>query len=140
MKTRDQLQTVEVAYAEICQGEDPWVALGNFMNDWFDHAKDQRDRLVAESLMQPDAPNAHTRRWAAFCAASVDWLCQQYSVPCPVWVHDPSYCLLQPWFYYPQARLHERLMQQTPEPFKRRNIYCGNRMFLNKYELAEQMR
>ncbi len=138
MKTRDQLQTMAVTYAEICQGEDPWIALGNFMNDWFDHAKDQRERLVTEPLVLPGVPSAHTRRWAAFCAASVEWLCQQYNVPCPAWVHDPRYRLPAPWFYYPQAKLRERLLQQTPEPFKRRNIYCGDRMFWNKYEFAER--
>ncbi len=140
MKTRDQLQTMAAAYTEICQGEDPWIALGNFMNDWFDHAKDRRERLVTEPLVQPVALSIRTRRWAAFCAASVEWLCQQYGVPCPAWVQNPAYCLPTPWWYYPQAKLRERLMQQTPEPFKRRNIYCGDRMFLNKYELAEQTR
>jgi hypothetical protein len=30
------------------------------------------------------------------------------------------------------------LKQDTPEPFTRRNIYCGNRMFNNKWEVAEQ--
>jgi len=140
MKTRDQLQTMAVAYAEICQGEDPWIALGNFMNDWFDYAKDRRESLVSEPLVQPGASSTYTRRWAAFCAASVEWLCQQYGVPRPTWVHDTAYFLPAPWFYYPQAKLRERLIQQTPEPFKQRNIFCGNRVFLNKYELAEQFR
>jgi hypothetical protein len=31
-------------------------------------------------------------------------------------------------------------MQKTPEPFTKRNIYCGNRMFANKYEIAEKYR
>lgn len=33
MKPVDQLQTMTLTYQEICQGEEPWVALGNFMND-----------------------------------------------------------------------------------------------------------
>jgi hypothetical protein len=138
MKTYDHLQTMAVAYAEICQGEDPWIALGNFMNDWFDHAKDRRESLVADPLVVSGVLTGDRRRWAAFCAASVEWLCQQYGVPCPAWVHNSAYFLPAPWFYFPQAKLRERLIQQTPEPFKRRNIFCGNRMFLNKYELAEQ--
>ncbi|HAT46190.1 MAG TPA: hypothetical protein DCS90_13900 [Ktedonobacter sp.] len=67
-------------YQDICQEEQPWVALGNFMNDWF------------------DAPLAHK----------------------------------------PEVRTY--LIERTPEPFTRRNIYCGNRMFANTYELAEQYR
>ncbi|MEO6888481.1 MAG: hypothetical protein ABI456_04875 [Ktedonobacteraceae bacterium] len=86
MKTCEHLQTMAVTYAELCQGEDPWIALGNFMNDWFDYATS------------------------------------------PLLEEDPIR----------QKNLHERLVKQTPEPFTRRNIYCGNRMFANKYELAEQ--
>lgn len=71
MKPIHQLQTMACAYQEICQGEEPWVALGNFMN----------------------------------------------------------YCLSEPWFdalmvHKPEVR--EWLIQDTPEPFTRRNIYCGN--------------
>jgi hypothetical protein len=61
-----------------------------------------------------------------------------------LWVFDPLYTELpQPWFDAPMAQKPEVrafLVEQTPEPFTRRNIYCGNRMFANKYELAEQHR
>lgn len=141
MKPIDHLQTMALTYQEICQGEQPWVALGNFMNDWFDYAKGLRTQLVANPLSLPELPDNETLRWAVFCAASVEYLCERYSVPCPPWVHNPTYSLPKPWFdspgaYKPQVR--SRLIQQTPEPFTRRNIYCGNRMFANKYELAEQ--
>jgi hypothetical protein len=137
MKTRDHLHTMASAYTEICRGEDPWIALGDFMNDWFDYAKDRRERLVADPLVVPDVLSDDKQHWAVFCAASIEWLCQQYGVACPAWVFAPVYYLSDPWFYYPQAKLRERLIQQTPEPFTRRNIYCGNRMFLNKYELTQ---
>ncbi len=45
MKTCEHLQTMAVTYAELCQGEDPWIALGNFMNDWFDYARDRREQF-----------------------------------------------------------------------------------------------
>src|SRR5438128_6836500 len=143
MKSCDHLQTMAVTYQEICQGEAPWVALGNFMNDWFDYAKDRREQLVVEPISLPESPSNHAHRWAAFCAASVEWLCERYGVSCPSWVHNPAYYLPEPWFdspgaYKPQVRT--RLISQTPEPFSRRNIFCGNRMFANKYELAEQFR
>lgn len=146
MKTRDQLQTMAVAYMEICQGESPWIALGNFMNDWFDYAEDRREQLVRDPLTLPEPLSSDLERWAAFCAASVEWLCQRAAIACPAWVFSSSYTLSEPWFYYPltrsqdpeqQKELRERLIRETPEPFTRRNIYCGNRMFKNKYELAE---
>jgi len=143
MKSGDQLQTMALTYHEICQGEQPWVALGNFMNDWFDYAKDRRAELVATPISLPESLNQETFRWAVFCAASVEYLCECYRVPCPSWVHSPTYCLPEPWFDAPMAhkpQVREYLVQQTPEPFTRRNIYCGNRMFANKYEFAEQYR
>jgi hypothetical protein len=143
MKTCDQLQTMALTYAEICQGETPWVALGNFMNDWFDDAKDRREQLVAEPIMLPSQPDREMIRWAAFCAASVEWLCERYSVPCPSWVSDPAYTLAQPWFDDPNADrpyVREWLLHDTPEPFRRRNVYCGDRLFENKYEFAEAVR
>lgn len=141
MKSRDHLQTIAVTYQKICQGEAPWVALGNFLNDWFDYAKDKRAQLVTDPIVFSSSPSMENKRWAAFCAASVEWLCSRYGVPCPSWVHDPAYTLPDPWFDSPGAhkpQVRARLIEQTPEPFKTRNIYCGNRMFLNKYELAEQ--
>lgn len=141
MKTCDQLQTMAVAYAEICQGEEPWIALGNFMHDWFDYAKDRRFELVANPISVPIKPNDDMLRWAAFCAASVEWLCEKYGVICPAWVQNSCYSLAQPWFDSPGAHkphVRARLIEQTPEPFARRNIYCGNRMFRNKYEFAEE--
>jgi len=129
-----------LTFQAICQGERPWVALGNFMNEWFDYARKQRAQLVADPLALPETPDLHTLRWAAFCAASVEWLCTQYGVPCPTWVQNDAYSLPDPWFDSPGAdirRVRERLRQQTPEPFTRRNIFCGNRVFANKYEFAE---
>src|SRR6266852_1607266 len=143
MKPVDQLQSMTLTYQEICQGEEPWVALGNFLNDWFDYAKDRRAELVADPIVLPLLPGSEQLRWASFCAASVEYLCEHYIVPCPSWVHHPAYCLPDPWFdalnpQKPQVR--ERLLRRTPQPFVKRNIYCGDRMFANKWELAEQYR
>jgi hypothetical protein len=143
MKTCDQLQTMALTYAEICQGETPWVALGNFMNDWFDDAKDRREQLVVEPIVLPPQPTKEMLRWAAFCAASVEWLCERYSVPSPGWVSDPAYTLVEPWFDDPcadQPEVREWLLHDSPEPFRRRNVYCGDRLFENKYEFVEQVR
>ncbi|MBV9020390.1 MAG: hypothetical protein JOZ71_06710 [Ktedonobacteraceae bacterium] len=143
MKPRDHLQTMALTYQEICQGEQPWVALGNFMNDWFCYKKDRRTELVATPLSLPETLSDETFRWAVFCAASVEYLCERYEVPCPSWVHNPAYHLPEPWFDSPMAHkpeVREWLIETTPEPFTKCNIYCGNRMFANKYELAEQYR
>lgn len=131
-----------LTYQEICQGEQPWVALGNFMNDWFDYARDRRVELIVASLAPPEHPSEELLRWAVFCAASAEYLCARSDIPCPVWINDPRYALLaESWFDAPMAHkpsVRAFLLEQTPEPFARRNIYCGNRVFANKYEFAEQ--
>jgi hypothetical protein len=96
---RGHLQTMSVAFEQICAGERDWTALGNFMNYWYDYAKDRREALVADPLPLYDERSLHQHRWAVFCAASVEWFCNKYCVPCPEWVHDPKYILSEPWFF-----------------------------------------
>ena len=134
------IQTMRRAYSDICQGEDPWTALGNFTNAWYDYAKGMRPSLVRQPLVSPDYDTAYTKRWAAFCAASVEFLCERYHLPCPQWVHDPRYILPQPWSgsdIFPD--ITQQSIKTTPLPFVKRNIFCGNGHFKNKYELFEWM-
>ena len=91
------VQTITRAYQQICAGEDPWIALGNFRNAWYGYAKDNRLALVSDPITEPELNTIHTRRWGAFCAASVEFLCDRYGVPCPEWVHHPRYILTIPW-------------------------------------------
>jgi len=136
----DHVQTMACAYQEICQGEEPWVALGNFMNAWFGYAQDRRMQLVEEPPLLPQRATRVQQRWAVFIAASVEWLCTRYQISCPQWVHDPCYVLPEPWWYAVgsgrQSKRHW-LISHTPEPFTRRNIYCGDRLYENKYELED---
>src|SRR5579884_2809330 len=48
------IQTIARAYQQICSGEDPWIALGNFRNAWYGYAKDNRLALVSEPIAEPD--------------------------------------------------------------------------------------
>ena len=90
------LHTMAQAYQQICAGEDPWTALGNFKNAWYDYARDNRAVLVSESLKKPYQDTEHMRHWAAFCGASVEFLCGCYGLACPAWVLDPTYTLATP--------------------------------------------
>jgi hypothetical protein len=137
-----ELQTIAQTYQQIVQGERPWNALGDFMNYWFSYALDRREELVKEPIQEPAEATAYQHQWAAFCAASVDYLCQTYGVICPDWVHDPCYFLVAPWFEGLGAQkphVRERLLHEAPEEFAKRNIYCSSRVFANKYELAAQV-
>ena len=136
------LQTMAWAYQQICAGEDPWTALGNFTNAWYDYAKGIRAELVREPLGKPEAETEHSRHWGAFCAASVEFLCDRYGVLCPQWVLEPDYVLSTPWYgdnivNLADTAVLQHRMKTSPIPFARRNIFCGNRLFQNKYELNE---
>ena len=141
MRTRDHLQTMAYSYREICQGEQPWIALGNFMNDWFDNKKNRRPELVAEPMIMPENPTRKQRKWAAFIAGSVEDLCGRYGIPCPEWIHDPQYVLDKAWWYYAKniryASERKERIAKTPESYKRRHVYCGDRAWANKWELDE---
>ncbi len=132
------VQTITRAYQQICDGVDPWVALGNFRNAWYGYAKDNRLVLVEEPLVEMEQTTEYALRWRAFCAASVEFLCHCYSVPCPQWVHQPRYILMIPWWPEHAYNLSTRvqLMHTTPTPFIQRHIFCGNRLYQNKYEMS----
>lgn len=136
------IQTMARAYQQICAGEDPWTALGNFTNAWYDYAKDIRASLVSEPLGKPDRDTEHGRHWGAFCAASVEFLCDRYGILCPKWVQDPDFMLSTPWYGDNIINLADTVvlkhrMKTTPVPFAQRNVFCGNRLYQNKYEMNE---
>lgn len=132
-----RLQTFQRSYAQILAGDDPWLPLGNFMHQFFGAYKHLRAVLVAEQIVVPEKVSLEQFRWAVFCAASVEYLCKKYDIPCPPWTLNPLYSLDCPWFYGIGAdleRVQEKLRQTTPEEFSRRNIFCGDRIYQNKYE------
>jgi len=140
--------TLARAYRDIRAGAPPWVALNEFLHEWFESAGDRREHLVHEPITTAPASHdpgaardAASWRWAVFCAAAADWLCAQDRVARPAWADDPAYTLAAPWYGFdapgaakPQVR--ERLERTTPEPFRRRNIVCGDRVFATKYGFA----
>jgi hypothetical protein len=142
MKTRKQLQTMALSYQEICEGKSPWVPLGMFMHDFFGNFPRQRKRLVKDPIQEPEPSTQELHRWASFCAASVEYLSQKYGVACPEWVHNPAYVLAEPWYNSSYADLEDvrrELEKETPKPFKRRNIYCEDRIYANKFEIAADL-
>src|SRR5579883_1271845 len=46
----------------------------------------------------------------ANCAASVEYLCSLFHLPCPQWAYDPSYILAVPWWNI--LRLDDREEQE----------------------------
>jgi hypothetical protein len=121
------------ALIQIDQGEDPWYAINSFLHDWWCYAVDYRQQLIAEALRPTTTTEG--KRWAAFCAATVEELCERTGFPCPTWTNDLGYVLNDPWFYSTEQR--DWLVETTPETFKRHNVFFGKGVLDNKYELKE---
>ena len=121
-------QTIAETFERICgrNGTTPWVAIGDFLDDWRRSAVEDRRELVTEPIAP--APTPELQRWAAFCAAMVEWLCWQDGLPFPEWTKQESYRLQEPWFLYKGWRLRAWQLATTPTPFKMRNIFGGDRM------------
>jgi hypothetical protein len=122
--------TVAQTFEAICNNQTPWVAIGNFLNDWWYYAVDDRRSLIDELL--PSASTCAAQRWAAFCAAMVEYLCTQENISFPEWTVQEQYILQEPWFYYGDLDSRSWLLATTPAPFKMRNIFIGDRAFVHK--------
>lgn len=132
-----RLQTFKRSFEEICAGADPWLPLGNLMHQFFGYYKHLRAELVCEPVEIPQHLSAALFRWAVFCAASVEYLCGLYDLACPAWALAAHFALDEPWYCAIGADLPQvqaKLRQTTPDPFKRRNVFCGERVYHNKYE------
>jgi hypothetical protein len=121
--------------AQIDQGENPWVCLSSFLHDWWCYAIDHRLDLIRQPPSQPHTEEG--KRWAAFCAATVEELCKRTSLPSPAWVNRPEYILETPWFYFAPMSQKDPFHSPTPEPFRQRNIFVGASVLDNKYELQQ---
>ncbi len=122
-------------FDQICNNETPWVAIGNFLNDWWAYAVDHRRELIEVPLAPATTPEM--QRCAAFCAAMVEWLCSEAGLPPPSWVYLECYILPEPWYFREQWSSRSKLIARTPAPFQRRNIFGGDRTFLHKWDMAK---
>lgn len=140
---RQELRTMQWVYREICLGEDPWTALSGFTHDFFRwrlvHA---RQELLDNPINVPGQPTSEQLQWAAFCAASVEYLAPRYDLMCPEWAHDPCYTLPEPWYLSEKAHwdssVREHYEASTPRAFRQRNVFCGLRVFMNKYVTSRE--
>ncbi|EFH85336.1 hypothetical protein [Ktedonobacter racemifer] len=143
MRSDDPLQTIAHTFDRIRKGQDPWVAIGKFSNEWFLYAADRRPTLIAKAPSLPFSPTREECRWASFLSASVEYLCQEYVLPCPEWVHelDELVHLDVPWYHvlYVDEEIKKWLEVASPLAFKQRNIFCGSQVFPDKRSILSQV-
>ena len=134
MKNNYQWHTIAETFKLICSNESPWIAIGNFLNDWWFYATDYRARLIETPLSTTS--DIKTQRWAAFCAAMIETLCTQCLIPCPEWTREFS--LSQPWFYYKDTQSRAWLLAHTTTAFQQHNVYIGNNVLSGKWDRMKQ--
>lgn len=122
-RTGYRLSTASQSFDRVRHGEDPWIAHGDFLDDWRRAEPDQRALLVAGPIRTSEQdPN---RRWAALFAATIDWLCwtAEPRIESPAWLTDPIYVLPTPWFVLDGPTLHTWQLVESPTPFRMRRIF-----------------
>lgn len=123
--TEYEPQTARQTLELIMRGQEPWLALGQFVDDWRRTPVAGRAALCEEPL--PISP-PDVQRWATLIAASVEWLCASDDLNFPAWTSRAEYRLAEPWFLYPGWRLRAWQLAETPVPFRMRNIFGGDRI------------
>lgn len=117
------------AFDRLLQGTDPWIAVGDFLDDWRSASMEQRPALIRTPIASVEA-HPEYQRWAAFFAAIVEYVSQEASLPVPGWVTQQEYILTTPWYLYRGKRSEWLAFQEEtyPEPFRRRKIFGGDRI------------
>src|SRR5437667_2944986 len=83
------------SFQRILDGEDPWVAIGDFLDEWYREESKDRVELVADPIASRVSPTV--AQWAAFFSAMVEDLCVQDGLPVPIWTENKCYILDHPW-------------------------------------------
>ena len=117
------------SFKRILKGENTWVALGDFLDDW--KRSDYEDRLELAAQPLEEAFTLDEQRWAALFAGAVEQLCIQEGHPVPAWIKESRYYLQESW--YPSARkeaFRRIVAETTPEVFKQRKVFVTDRVLM----------
>lgn len=112
-------ETLQEVAASVAAGEASSISLGNFLA----FLKPERVHEAikdAPALLTEKISHGHTTD--AYLAAVAEFLALKHGVPIPAWSEDPARFLDHLHFPSRNKRLNDLLLQETPEPFRRRGI------------------
>jgi hypothetical protein len=111
------------------------------MNAFFLYHVHGRQELLNDPIQVPEQPTTEQKQWAAFCAGAAEYLATRYKLQCPAWALDPAYCLPEPWYtvtHLDTPAMRASLEASAPEPFRRRNVFCSDRIFSNPHRSSRE--
>lgn len=69
--------------------------------------------------------SAQGRLFDAYLAATAELLAAEHDFPLAPWVWSPERQLRRPWFALPWAGMRAILLQESPAPFRSRNLFVS---------------
>jgi hypothetical protein len=117
-----EMLTVTRAMRRLGGGEDFYIVLGDFLDEFYRRGAAERASMLAEvPTVGADVP----REQAALFAATAHKLANDYDLEVPVWVMDKKYRLTDEPYFDCNAKGDLRLlfMYKSPTEFKYRNLF-----------------
>ena len=103
-----------------------WKPMCEFLDEFYEDRPDRVQMLAEE-------PWALAKEESAYLAASAEYLCEVYELPCPDWASRPIYFLAAAWWPWGSGEAVRALfVAESPEAFRRRNIFIERRPLRRK--------
>lgn len=103
------------------EGEDPWLCIREFLDDFYAADDAGRGRMISERPEGVADP-----RLDAYLGALAEHLAFHYGLPVPSWVFGPERFLDRWWFPTTFKSLHAIAIVQSPASFRRRGIFVDD--------------
>jgi hypothetical protein len=100
------------------EGEDPFIPIRDFVDDYRRLPPADRPRLVAEA-----PPWTGDARYDAYLAAMAEHFASEDGHAPPAWVERPERFLDRAWFREPRVGFWPMALAQAPPAFRRRYVY-----------------
>jgi hypothetical protein len=123
-KPQDVAETGRLVARAIRDGEDPFIPIRDFVDDFNAADIDGRRRIVVE-----EPPLTGDPRFDAYLAAMVELFSLRNDIPPPAWVEGKARFLDRSWFREPREYFWPTALLQTPLPFRRRLVFIEESEF-----------
>jgi hypothetical protein len=121
--------TVSQAMDQLSRGENFYIVLGDFLDEFYRSAAAERLSMIAEApVTHSNVPREH----AALFAATTHKLANDYNLEVPTWAMDKKFRLTDEPYFDCNAKGNLRLlfMYKSPTEFKYRNLFVDENFLM----------